>query len=348
MIKEAIAKLVDKQDLTAKDMEAVFTEIMSGNATPSQISAFIVALRLKKETITEITAAAKVMRRFATGVTPKAKKIVDTCGTGGDGSGTFNVSTITAIVLAAGGAHVAKHGNRSVSSSCGSADLLEALGVNINADVRIMEKCIDEVGIGFLFAPSLHQAMKYAMPSRREIGIRTIFNILGPLTNPANATHQILGVFSLDLVEPLAGVLLNLGLKHAMVVHGEDGLDEVTLAGKTRICELKDNCLNTYDIKPDDFGFKKTGINELKGSDAKTNAQIAKDILNGAKGPKRDFVVLNAGCALYVADITPTINDGIKLAEQLLDTGKVLDVLEKFIFASQKTKTVDPRASYRE
>ena len=328
MIKEAIAKLVKGEDLSRNEMELVMEEIMTGAALPTQIAAFLTAMRIKGETIDEIVGAAEIMRRHATKIRTRHPVILDTCGTGGDERHTFNVSTIAAFTVAGAGVIVAKHGNRSVSSKCGSADLLKALGINIEAEEATVSKCIDEVGIGFLFAPALHKAMQYAIGPRKEIGIRTIFNILGPLTNPAGATNQLLGVYDLGLTEPIAEALGKLGSMHALVVHGRDGLDEVTTADKTRVSELKNCKVKTYEISPGDFGIKKAKKEDLGGGDPSQNAKIAMDILSGGAGPKYDIVVLNAGCAIYAADKASNIKEGIELAVESIESGKALEKLQ--------------------
>ncbi|MFH1783401.1 MAG: anthranilate phosphoribosyltransferase [bacterium] len=337
MIKEAIAKLVEKQDLSTPETEQVMSEIMNGEATPAQIAGFLTSLRLKGETVEEITGCAKIMRKFATKITAKGGKVLDTCGTGGDRKNTFNISTLTALVVASAGVIVAKHGNKSVSSKCGSADLLDELGVNIKASKEVVEECIEKVGIGFLFAPLLHGAMKYAMPVRKEMGIRTVFNVLGPLTNPAGANYQLLGVYDKNLVKPLAEVLGNLGAKHALVVHGKDGLDEVTITDLTYVAELKDGKVTTYEIDPGSLGIKKATIDDLKGGEAKENAAIALSILkNEEKGPLLDIVILNAGCALYACDEARDIKEGIEIAKKAIESGKALEKLEALKTCSNK------------
>jgi len=286
---------------------------------------------MKGETIDEITGCAKVMREKVMPIKTDADYVVDTCGTGGDNSHTFNISTISALVAAGAGVRIAKHGNRAVSSDCGSADVLKALGVNIDADADKVAKCIDEVGIGFLFAPLLHPAMKYAIAPRREIGIRTIFNILGPLTNPASAKGQVLGVYDEKLTEPLAYVLKNLGSEHVFVVHGADGLDEMTITDKTFVSELKGGMVHTYTIAPEDFGIHKADRSELIGGTIDDNAKIVLNILNGEKGAKRDIVLLNAGTAIVAGGKASDIKEGIYLAEESIDSGKALQKLEMLI-----------------
>jgi anthranilate phosphoribosyltransferase len=336
MIKEAIAKVVEKKNLTEDEMVSVMREIMEGEATPAQIAAFITALRMKGETVDEITGAARVMREKALKVKTKASVVVDTCGTGGDESFTFNISTAAAFVAAGAGLTVAKHGNRSVSSKSGSADVLKSLGVNIEAEVERVEECLDKIGIGFLFAPMMHGAMKYAAPVRREIGIRTIFNILGPLTNPAGAQYQVLGVYRSELTEVLANVLKNLGSTRAFVVSGNDGLDEMTLTTGTKVSELKDGTVNTYFIKPEEFEMKSCKLFELQGGEPDDNARIIREILKGDKGAKRDVVVLNAAAAIAASGKAKDIKEGIKLAKEAIDSGKALKKLEKLIEITSK------------
>jgi anthranilate phosphoribosyltransferase len=331
MIKEAIAKAVDKKDLNETEMMQAMDEVMGGKATPAQIAAFITALRMKGETVEEVTGAARIMRQKATRIDARAPIIVDTCGTGGDRMNSFNISTTTAFVVAAAGITVAKHGNRAVSSGCGSADVLEALGVNIGVGPEIVEECIQQIGIGFLFAPKLHGAMKYAIEPRREIGVRTIFNMLGPLTNPAGATAQLLGVYDPKLTEMFAGVLKNLGTKRAFVVHGSDGLDEATITGETRCSELKDGLITTYNIDPVEiFGETYKG-EELVGGDAAKNAQIVKAVLGGKDGACRKIVLLNASLAIMAGEKAATIRDGVAVAEQCIDKGTAMNKLQELI-----------------
>ncbi|HOX53876.1 MAG: anthranilate phosphoribosyltransferase [Candidatus Omnitrophica bacterium] len=336
MIEEAIIKLSKRINLTGQEMQQVMQEIMTGKVADDKIATFLSELRQKGETPEEITAAATIMRKFAIKIKSNEEIILDTCGTGGDKSGTFNISTISAFVVAASGIAVAKHGNRSVSSKCGSADLLEALGVNINIPPEAVEECLAKIGIGFLFAPKLHPAMKYAMPARQQLKSRTIFNILGPLTNPAQAAHQVLGVFDKDLVEPLAQVLRNLGVKHALVVHGLDGLDEVTTTANTMVCEVKDKKIFSYEINPSDFGIEKASSEDLKGADIQTNVEIAKEVLSGKKGPERDIVLLNSACAIYAADKAGDIKIALKLAEKAIDSGKAKEKLALLIECTRK------------
>ena len=328
MIREAIGKVIEKKNLTEAEMVSAFDEIMSGGASPAQIGAFITALRMKGETIEEITGAARVMREKALHIKTKAKMIVDTCGTGGDESGTFNISTTAAFVTSGAGLTVAKHGNKSVSSKSGSADVLRSLGVNIEVEVSHVERCLDEIGIGFLFAPLLHGAMKHAIGPRREIGIRTIFNILGPLTNPAGAHSQVLGVYDAKLTEPLAKVLQNLGSTHVFVVHGADGLDEITLTGKTYISELKHGEIENYEILPEDFGFERCKKEELLGGDSETNARITLDILKGKNGPHRDIVLLNAAAVIVAGGKSKDLREGLKAASESIDSGMAMKKLD--------------------
>ena len=331
MIKELIAKVVAANDLTEAEMMAAMSEIMDGEATPAQIAAFMTALRIKGETVDEVTGAARVMRRKATRIDACSSVIVDTCGTGGDGGNTFNISTTAAFVVAAAGLTVAKHGNRAVSSSCGSADVLEALGVNIDAGPEIVEECVQQIGIGFLFAPKLHGAMKYAIGPRREIGIRTIFNMLGPLTNPAGATAQLIGVYDPRLTEMFAGVLKNLGTKRAFIVHGADGLDEATVTGETRVSELKAGLVTTYNIDPISLFGETYDGQDLKGGNAQINAQIARDILGGLDGAPRRIVLLNAALAIMAGEKAGSIREGLDLAADCIDNGAAAKKLQALI-----------------
>lgn len=328
MIQEAIDNLAQKKNLTSEQIRQAMEEIMTAKAQTPQIVSFLTALSNKGETVEELTAAVSVMRRYATAIHSRHKLILDTCGTGGDKSGTFNVSTIVAFIASGCGIAVAKHGNRSVSSCCGSADILEALGVNINMPPQKLERCLDEIGIVFLFAQNLHPAMKYAMPARKQIGKRTMFNILGPLSNPAGATHQLVGVYDKHWVDILAQVLNKLGSVHALVVHGEDGLDEITTTAKTYACETHQGKISSFQLSPQDFGFKKAGLEDLAGGDASANARILLDILKGKSGPGRDIVLLNAAAAVYVSDKAKSIKDGLKLAEESLNSGEALKKLE--------------------
>jgi anthranilate phosphoribosyltransferase len=331
MIRKAIEKVVNYQNLTEYEMAEVMKEIMEGRASSAQIGSFLTGLRMKGETITELTGAARLMRQKATFIDASSNKILDTCGTGGDGANTFNISTITAFVAAGAGLTVAKHGNRSVSSQCGSADLLEELGINIQAEPEVVEQCVQEIGIGFLFAPVLNEAMKYTAGIRREIGVRTIFNMLGPLTNPAGATRQLLGVYDAKLTEMFAGVLKNLGTKRAFVVHGSDGLDEITLSGETRVTELSEGEIKTYNINPYDFFEKTYSREDFRGGDPKINAEITRNVLSGKKGAHRDIILINAAAALVVGDAAKNLKEGIKLAEEIIDSGLAAKKLKQLI-----------------
>ncbi len=330
MIKEAIAALVSGRSLAADEAAQVMEEIMQGEATPAQFGAFVTALRLKGETVDEIVGLARTMRARAIPVAVDGL-VVDTCGTGGDGSQTFNISTTAAFVAAGTGLKVAKHGNRAMSSQCGSADVLEALGVKIDLNAEQVQRCLQEVGIGFMFAPAFHPAMKYASVPRREIGIRTVFNILGPLTNPAGAKAQVLGVADDELVEKMAQALQQLGCHHALVVHGEDGLDEITVAGETHICELKANHILNYSISPEKIGLTRADSESLKGGNAKENAVMLRNILAGAPGPQRDAVLMNTAAVLLAGDKAQTLRQGVELAEQTIDSGQALNKLEQLI-----------------
>ena len=336
MVKEAIKKIVSGENLTEFEARRSMEQIMNGEATGAQIGAFLTGLAIKGETVDEITGCAKVMREKVTKINVTGENVVDTCGTGGDGKDTFNISTIIAFVVAGAGAKVAKHGNRAVSSRCGSADLLEGLGVKIDIPPGKVEKCIHEVGIGFMFAPLLHGAMKFAMPSRKEIGIRSIFNILGPLTNPAGVKHQVMGVFKADLTAKLAKVLGNLGSKHVLVVHGEDGLDEITITGKTKIAELVDGKIKEYEISPEDFGIKKAKIEDILGGDVDYNVKLATELLKGEVGPKRDIILLNAAAAIYAADLAKSLQEGLEKAKDSINTGRAVEKLEKLVEVSNK------------
>lgn len=336
-IQQAISTLIGSANLTENEMYAVMNQIMSGETTSAQIGSFLTALRMKGETVEEISAAVRVMREKVTPIETgkeihKGEAVLDTCGTGGDGSGTFNVSTTCAFVAAAAGITVAKHGNRSVSSKCGSADVLEAAGVALDLTPQQMSRCVQEVGIGFLFAPALHGAMKYAIGPRKEMGVRTIFNVLGPLTNPAGANVQVLGVFDGELTEPLAEVLGKLGSKCAMVVHGEGNLDELTITGKTRISELRDGKVVTYSVTPEEFGLERCTLQDLKGGEtADDSADEIRNILSGENGHKRNMVLLNAGAALYVGEKCESLQEGIELAAKIIDDGKALAKLDELV-----------------
>ena len=329
MLKEAIKKLTEHEDLTAEEARSSMDEIMSGHATPAQVAAFLIAMRMKGETIDEITGCARVMREKATRLNPKRRPLVDTCGTGGDGSNTFNISTTAAFVVAGAGVGVAKHGNRGMSSACGSADVLQQLGVKIDTDTATVEKCIDDVGLGFMFAPLYHSAMKHAIGPRKEIGVRTIFNILGPLSNPAFAEAQVVGVFDRTLVEPLARVLKNLGSRHAFVVGGNDGLDEVTTTTTSAVAEARGDEVRVFEFDPAEVGIERATPDALLGGDAAVNAEITESVLRGDKGPRRDIVLLNAAFALVAADHVETIREGVESAAESIDSGAAKDKLAR-------------------
>lgn len=333
-LQTAIKTVVQKVDLNSEQMTAVMEQIMTGQATPAQIGGFLIGLQMKGETVTEIAAAAKVMRSLATPVEITGEHVVDTCGTGGDGASTFNVSTASAFIVAAAGAKVAKHGNRSISSSSGSADVLEAAGVNLEISPERVKHCIDTIGVGFMFAQKHHGAMKHAIGPRREMGVRTIFNLLGPLTNPAKADHQVLGVFDKKWLEPMARVLQELGSKHVLVVHAQDGLDEISIGSETYVAELKDGSIKTYTISPEEFNLQRTDINQLAVTDAKQSLAIIKDIFSGKAGPARDIVVLNAGAAIYAADLASSLAEGMKLAQTFIDNGAAQTKLNALVVCS--------------
>jgi anthranilate phosphoribosyltransferase len=331
MISEAIKRAVEGQDLGREQMHEVFGAVMDGRASDVQKSALLIALRMKGETPEEITGAALAMRERVTPLDVAHDDLVDTCGTGGDGRGTFNISTIAALVAAGAGANVAKHGNRAVSSSCGSADVLAALGVRIDLNAAQMSEVLRRAGIAFLFAPKLHPAMAAVASVRRELGVRTIFNVLGPLTNPAFAKRQVLGVYNERLVEVVARVLQALGATHALVVHSRDGLDEISVSAPTHVCEVKDGEIRAYEITPEEIGVERHSIEELAGGDARTNASIAREVLQGAGGAKHDIVVANAGAALYVAGAAASIKDGVALAKESIASGRASAKLRQLV-----------------
>lgn len=338
MIKEAIIKIVNKEDLSFDEAYTVMNEIMNGETTPTQNAAFLAALSTKSakaETTGEIAGCAKAMREHATPVDTDFD-LFEIVGTGGDNAGSFNISTTSAIVAAAGGMKVSKHGNRAASSKCGTADCLEALGVNIDEDPDKCRELLEKVGICFFFAQKYHTSMKYVGAIRKELGFRTVFNILGPLTNPAHPKRQLLGVYDEYLIEPLAKVLMELGVKRGMVVYGMDKLDEISLSAPTKVCEIKDGSLHTYEIKSEDFGLTRCKKEDLAGGDPKENAAITLSILEGEKGAKRDAVLLNAGAALYIGEKAKSIQEGINLAARLIDSKKALKVLEDFIKVSNE------------
>jgi anthranilate phosphoribosyltransferase len=330
-IREAIEKLVNRIDLAETEMIGAMNQIMSGEATPLQVASFLTALRMKGETVEEVTGAARVMREKAHRVQVGPGTVLDTCGTGGDQKGTFNISTTVAFVVSGAGINVAKHGNRSVSSQSGSADVLGALGVEVDAPRERVEECIAKIGIGFLFAPLLHEAMKYAVQPRRDIGIRTVFNLLGPLTNPAMATHQLIGLYSGELVGMVAQVLKNLGSVCAMVVHGTDGLDEISLCARTRVAELRGGQVKEYTVEPEQFGLRRCRIEDLHGGNPQESAAIVRGVLQGEQGPARDVVLFNGGAALYVGGSARTIEDGMRLAAESIDSGKAMEKLSRLV-----------------
>lgn len=334
-IKEAISRIVDRDDLSGADMEAVMRQVMTGEATPIQIGGFLAGLRAKGETVEEITAAARVMRELAARVEVSTQNLVDTCGTGGDGKSLFNISTACAFVVAAAGGRVAKHGNRSMSSNSGSADVLEALGVNIEQSPQQVADCIEKVGLGFLFAPAHHSAARHAAAPRRELGTRTLFNLLGPLTNPANAPHQLLGVFAPRWVEPMAKVLRGLGSRHVLVVHSEDGLDEISLSAPTLVAELHNGQVRTYRIAPEQFGIDTQSADALIVSSPEASAMLIRDVFEGKTGPAADIVALNAGAALYAADVVASLADGVELARGVIAAGRARQKLEQLQAATR-------------
>lgn len=345
MIREAIEKIVRRKDLSEDQMIGVFREITSGVATSAQIGAFITALRMKGETVDEITGAARVMREKSIHITAlrssvdidrdditvEEETVIDTCGTGGSGTNTFNISTTVAFVVAGCGLRVAKHGNRSASSACGSADVLEALGVKLDVAPDLVQRCLLEIGIGFLYAPLFHSAMKYALEPRREIGIRTIFNLLGPLANPANATSQVLGVYDGRLTDVLARVLKNLGSRRAFVVYGMDTLDEITITGRSRISELRSGRIRTYYVTPTDFGLRRARLDDIAGGGAKMNAEIVLSVLKGERGPRRDVVLMNAAAALVAGFRAKDLKAGVRMASEAIDSGRSYDKLARLI-----------------
>jgi anthranilate phosphoribosyltransferase len=334
-IKQAIAQVIEGQDLTRNQMGQVMTQIMTGEATPSQIGGFLVGLRMKGETVEEIVAAAEVMRKLATPVDLDSTKLVDTCGTGGDESGIFNVSTASAFVVAAAGGQVAKHGNRSVSSNTGSADVLEQAGVNLQLNAEQVARCVQEVGVGFMFAPAHHGAMKHAIGPRKEMAVRTIFNFLGPLTNPAGAANQVLGVFSVQWCRPLAEVLQALGSEHVLVVNSEDGLDEISTAAPTHVAELKNGEIREYVIQPEDFGIKRQPLDTMKVKNATESLALIEEALSDEGGAASDILALNGGAAIYAANICSTLEQGVEMAQDLLASGQAREKLKDLISFSQ-------------
>ncbi|MBL4712158.1 MAG: anthranilate phosphoribosyltransferase [Gammaproteobacteria bacterium] len=333
-MQSAIKAVTEKRDLTAKEMTATMRLIMTGEATPAQVGGFLIGLRMKGETIDEIAAAAGVMRELASKVVVDKEHLVDTCGTGGDASGSFNISTASAIVVAAAGGKVAKHGNRSISSKSGSADVLETAGVNLEINPEQVADCVNTIGVGFMFAPLHHSAMKHAIGPRREMAVRTIFNVLGPLTNPAGAPNQVLGVFSRELVEPLAYVLQRLGSEHVLVVHAEDGMDEISISSATYVAELHDGKVKTYSVQPEDFGMVRADLALIRATDSVHSLEIIKSVFDNTDGPAKDIVCLNAGAAIYAAGLTSSLKDGVIKAQHVIASGSVSETLKQLI---QKT-----------
>ena len=330
-IQSAIQKVTENNNLSREEMTDVMQQIMTGQASDAQIGGFLIGMRMKGETVDEITAAASVMRSLATPVDLEKEKLVEIVGTGGDGSSTFNISTASCLVVAAAGGHVAKHGNRSISSKSGAADLLETAGVNLNINADQVKQCVEDIGVGFMFAPLHHSAMKYAIGPRKEMAVRTLFNLLGPLTNPAGTPNQVLGVFSETWVTPLAEVLKELGSKHVMVVHAEDGMDEISISSPTLVAELNNGVINEYHIKPEDFGFKQQDISQIRVSDAEESLQMVNSVLNNEASAARDIVALNAGAAIYVAGLTDSHQSGIERAQEVIANGSAKQKLQDLI-----------------
>ncbi len=339
-IQDAIALVTKRVDLTREQAAEAMSCLMSGTATAAQMGGFLIGLRMKGETVDEITGFAETMRQFATKVPTTRRPLVDTCGTGGDNSGTFNISTTAAFVVAGAGVGVAKHGNRSATSKCGSADVLEALGLALDLAPEQVGRCIDEIGIGFLFARNLHGAMKHVAPVRAELRTRTLFNLLGPLANPAEADGQVMGIFDPALVEPIAGVLMRLGVRHAYVVSSRDGMDEISLAGPTVVAEAVDGAVRVYEVRPEEYGISPAPREAVLGGEADENARILRRVLEGERGPCRDIVVLNAAPAIVAGERARTIEDGLRAAEESLDSGRALAKLESLI---QFTRQSSPR-----
>ena len=334
-INQAIKAVIEKKHLNESDMHDVMNSIMTGQTTDAQIGAFLVGLSMKGETIEEITASAKVMRSLATPVEIKSNKyLVDTCGTGGDGLGLFNISTASAFVVAAAGGKVAKHGNRSISSKSGSADVLESAGVNLNLSPSLISECIAQIGVGFMFAPAHHSAMKHAIGPRKELAVRTIFNVLGPLTNPAKAPNQVMGVYDKNLVEPIANVLKELGSRHVMVVHSDDGLDEFSIADKTYVAELKDGIVSTYSVHPEDFGLTLGDLKDIRADNADASLALITEAFSGRNGTAKNIISLNAGAAIYVSGLTTSLQSGIDRANQVLSDGSSQKKLDEYIKVS--------------
>lgn len=337
-LQQAIAAVIDKRDLSEADMSSVMRLIMTGEATPAQIGGFLVALRMKGETVDEISAAAKVMRELSVKVNVQGPHLVDTCGTGGDGANTFNISTCCAMVAAAAGAKVAKHGNRSISSKSGSADVLEEAGVSLALDADQVAACVEKIGVGFMFAPKYHGAMKHAIGPRKEMAVRTIFNVLGPLTNPASAPNQVIGVFDAAWVEPLAQVLKQLGSEHVLVVHAADGMDEISISAKTYVAELKHGEVKTYTIEPEQFEMKKQSIEMLAVDGATQSLTVIRSVLNNDAGAALDIVLLNAGATIYVAGLAESLADGVKRAREVVKNGAANNVFNQLIHHTKNMK----------
>jgi anthranilate phosphoribosyltransferase len=335
-IQQAIRAVTERQDLGNQEMRQVMRQIMTGEASPAQIGGFLIGLRMKGETVDEIAAAAAVMRELASGVELSGEHLVDIVGTGGDGSNTFNISTTCTFVVAAAGGKVAKHGNRSVSSKSGAADLLEAAGVRLDLSPEQVARCVNEIGVGFMFAPMHHSAMKHAIGPRKEMGVRTIFNVLGPLTNPAGVPNQLLGVFSAELDEPLAEVLRQLGSQHVLVVRSDDGMDEISIGAPTQVAELKDGRIDSYTIQPEDFGLQRADIAALAVDGAEQSLAIVRKVLAGEPGPARDIVLLNAGAAIYAADLTESMAAGVARAAEVIDSGAAAAKLDALVALSQQ------------
>ncbi|MDH5613182.1 MAG: anthranilate phosphoribosyltransferase [Gammaproteobacteria bacterium] len=337
-MQSAIKAVTERRNLSAEEMTTVMRLIMTGEATPAQIGGFLVGLRMKGETIDEVAAAASVMRELSTRVEVEKTHLVDTCGTGGDSSGSFNISTASAFVVAAAGARVAKHGNRSITSKSGSADVLEAAGVNLQLTPEQVADCVNEIGVGFMFAPMHHSAMKHAIGPRKEMAVRTIFNVLGPLTNPAGAPNQVLGVFSKDWVVPLAEVLKRLGSEHVLVVNAEDGLDEISIGSPTTVAELKDGEVKSYTIQPDDFGMQRADLSSIRAADAQDSLKIIQGVLANQPSPARDIVCLNAGAAIYVAGLVGSLAEGVKRAAEVIAQGKAAEKLQQLVSKTTANK----------
>lgn len=334
-IQATLQKLLDKQDLRAEEMREAMRAMMAGELTDAQIAGFLIALRCKGETVEEIAAAVEVLRELVRHVPVKGEHVIDTCGTGGDGANTFNISTTAAFVVAAAGGQVAKHGNRSVSSSCGSADVLEAAGIDLDMSAEQVAQCVNDIGVGFLFAAKHHSAVRHTVGPRKEMGVRTLFNLIGPLSNPANAAHQLIGVFDKQWLAPVAEVLKKLGSRHVLVVHAEDGLDEISIAAPTHVAELKNGEVTTYTITPEQFGFERSSLEGLAISDAQSSLKIIAAVLNNQAGPARDIVILNAGAAIYAADLSASLQEGMAKALQAIESGAAKTKLNALVAYSE-------------